>query len=102
MVQEINEANWDAEVLKSETQVLVDFTATWCGPCKRLSPIVEDLSKDLEGKTKVVKVDIDNSPELAKKYGVRGVPTLMVFDGGEKTASIVGLTSRENIIKLLA
>jgi len=100
-VLSFTDQNFDAEVLKSDTPVLIDFTATWCGPCKMLSPIVEKLADELAGKVKVGKLDIDNSPEVTAKYGVRGVPTVMVFKGGQKVAQHVGLTNRETLIKLV-
>jgi thioredoxin 1 len=97
----LNDLNWDEEVLKSDVPVLVDFSAVWCGPCKVLNPIIEKLSTELEGKVKVGKLDIDESPATSSKYAIRGVPTVMVFVGGERKAMHVGLTNRENLIKLL-
>ncbi len=96
-----NDLNWEDEVLKSDVPVLVDFTATWCGPCKVLSPIIQKLSDELAGKVKVGKLDIDEAPATSSKYGIRGVPTVMVFVGGERKAQHVGVTSRENLLKLL-
>jgi len=80
----------------------VDFTATWCGPCKALAPIVERVATESAGKVKVVTVDTDASPAAARRYGVRGVPTLLVFRNGEKTASHVGVTTKEKVLALLA
>lgn len=100
-VLSFNEQNFDSEVLKSDKPVLVDFTATWCGPCKQLSPIVDKIATDYSGKVKVGKLDIDESPKLAAKYGIRSVPTVLVFQGGQKTAQQLGLTSYENLTKLL-
>ena len=96
-----NEKNFDAEVLKSDKPVLVDFTATWCGPCRALAPIVEKLADEFEGKVKVGKLDIDESPSVTAKYGVRSVPTVLVFQGGEKKAQHVGLTTRDKLVQLL-
>jgi thioredoxin 1 len=95
------DANFDAEVLQSDKPVLVDFTATWCGPCKLLAPIVEKLAKDRGDALKVVKVDMDDAPQISARYGVRAAPTLMVFRGGAKVKSHVGLLNREKIEKLL-
>lgn len=95
------EANFDAEVLKSSVPVLVDFTATWCGPCKMLAPIVEKLADELDGKVKVGKLDIDENPSVAAKYGIRGVPTVIVFQGGVEKAKHVGLAKREQLVKIL-
>jgi thioredoxin 1 len=100
-VQSFNQTNFESEVLKSDVPVLVDFTATWCGPCKALAPIVEKLADDFQGKIKVGKLDIDDSPEITAKYGVRSVPTVIVFRGGQKSAQHVGLTTRDKLINLL-
>jgi thioredoxin 1 len=100
-VHVFNEQNFDAEVLKSDLPVLVDFTATWCGPCKLLAPIVEKLADEFQGKVKVGKLDIDDAPKLTAKYGVRSVPTVLVFRGGEKKGQHVGLTTRDKLVKLL-
>jgi len=93
--------NFETEVLASETPVLIDFTAAWCGPCKLLSPIVEKLADELEGKVKVGKLDIDSSPNVTARYGIRGVPTVMVFKNGERVGQHVGLTNRETLLKLI-
>jgi thioredoxin 1 len=95
------EQNFETEVLKSEVPVLVDFTATWCGPCRQLAPIVEKLADEFEGKVKVGKLDIDAAPGVTAKYGVRSVPTVLIFQGGEKKAQHVGLTSRDKLVQLL-
>ena len=101
-MQEIDDKTFDKEVLQhGDVPVLVDFTATWCGPCKALSPVLESIATELGGKVKVVKMDTDDSPETAKKLGVRGVPTLMVFKGGERRAVQVGVTSKANILAML-
>jgi thioredoxin 1 len=89
--------NFDGEVLKSGVPVVVDFFATWCGPCKMIAPIFEELAAEYNGKAKFVKVDIDESPELAANYKVRGVPTLMVFKGGEIKSTMVGAQPKAKI-----
>lgn len=93
--------NFDAEVLKSDVPVLVDFTATWCGPCKALAPIVEKIAEEFQGKIKVGKLDIDENRPIAIQYKVRSVPTVIVFRGGQKTGEHVGLTNRDKLVKLL-
>lgn len=86
----VTDDTFEAEVLKSDTPVLVDFWAEWCGPCKTLLPLVEELAGELQGKVKVVKINIDEAPEAPTKYGVRGIPTLMIFKGGEVVDTRVG------------
>ena len=86
----VNDTTFEAEVLKADGPVLVDFWAEWCGPCKQLTPVIDDIANDMDGKVKVVKINIDEAPETPTEYGVRGVPTLMVFKGGEMVASRVG------------
>ena len=100
-VHSLTEANFEAEVLKSSVPVLVEFGATWCGPCKALAPIVSKIADDFAGKIKVAEIDIDDAPEVTKRFGVRSVPTVLVFKGGEKSAQSVGLTTREKLIELL-
>lgn len=95
------DANFDEEVLKSELPVLVDITATWCGPCKLLAPIVEKLADELAGEVKVGKLDLDASPGVAARYGIRSVPTVIAFRNGEIVGQHAGLTKRETLLKLL-
>ena len=90
MTQSVNDANFENEVLKASGPVLVDFWAEWCGPCKQLSPVIDELSKDYAGKLKVVKVNIDEAPNAPTKYGVRGIPTLMLFKDGKVVDTRVG------------
>ena len=89
-IASVTDENFEAEVLKAEGPVVVDFWAEWCGPCKQMMPALEEVAGEMAGKVKVVKVNIDDAPEAPTKYGVRGVPTLMVFKGGELAASRVG------------
>lgn len=90
MSQAVTDTNFEAEVLNSNEPVVVDFWAEWCGPCKMLSPIVDEIANDMKGRVKVVKVNIDENPHTPTKYGVRGIPTLMVFKGGNLAATKVG------------
>ncbi len=101
-VIELTDSNFDQEVLKSTEPVLVDFTATWCGPCKALAPIVEKIAAESVGKYKVGKLDIDDAPGITQRYGIRGVPTVLIFKGGEKVDQHVGVTNRETLLKMLA
>jgi len=100
-VKVFNDLNFDSEVLKSTEPVLVDFTATWCGPCKALAPIVDQVAEELAGKVRVGKLDIDDAPMTAGKLGIRSVPTLMVFKNGERAAQLVGLTTKAKILAML-
>ncbi len=90
MAQNITDDNFEQEIILSKSLSLVDFWAPWCGPCKQLSPIVDELSKDLEGKIGVYKCNIDENPEIPSKYAVRGIPTLMIFKDGKLIDSKVG------------
>jgi len=101
-VLSFDDATFEKEVLASEEPVLVDFTATWCGPCKALAPVVEKLAASSGGRFKVGKVDIDDAPETARRYGIRGAPTLVVFKGGKETARHIGVTTEKRLLELLA
>jgi thioredoxin 1 len=87
---EVSESTWDQEVLKSNLPVLVDFWAEWCGPCKMIAPAVHDLAAEYAGRLNVAKLDVDNSPGIATKYGVRSIPALIFFKGGKPVDQIVG------------
>lgn len=100
-VHEVNDLNFDQEVLQSDVPVLVDFTATWCGPCRQVAPLVDQVADEYEGKLKVTKLDIDDAPATAQKYGIRGVPTLYVFKGGEVVAQQVGAVPKNVILQLV-
>lgn len=96
---EITNENFEAEVLKSDKPVIVDFWAEWCGPCKALAPILEEISSEVETKAKVVKVNVDQAGELAQQYGIRGIPTLIFFKGGEVKSTLVGNQPKAEILK---
>jgi thioredoxin 1 len=93
----VSDADFENEVLKSDEPVMVDFWAEWCGPCKALSPIVDEVANEVSGKMKVVKVNIDENPNAPTKYGVRGIPTLMVFKDGELVDTKVGGMSKTQL-----
>ena len=97
MVLEITSENFEEEVLKSEKTVLVDMYATWCGPCKMQSPIIDKIADEQGDKIKVAKIDIDEAPEIAEKYGVMSIPTLLIIKNGEVAKQFVGLTKKEDI-----
>jgi thioredoxin 1 len=100
-VLEVTDGNFEAEVLKADKPVLVDFGATWCGPCKALAPVVDKLADETVGKYKIVKVDVDEAPGVAQKYGIRGVPAILVFKNGQKTAQHVGVTTMDKLLALI-
>ena len=96
----IKSENFEKEVLESNEPVLIDFYATWCGPCKMMSPIVEEIAKELEGKIKVFKVDTDEEQDLAIKYGIMSIPTFMVFKNGKVEKTAVGMRDKEELINM--
>jgi len=101
-VREINDGNFQDEVLASPEPFLLDFSATWCGPCKALLPIVEKIADENVGAIRVGKIDIDTSPGVASRFGVRGVPSIIVFKNGKEAARRLGLANRDTIMKLFA
>ena len=100
-IKHINESQFDAEVMKDKGLVLVDFYADWCGPCKMLGPILEEVADTLGDSLKVVKVNVDEAQNLAKEYGVMSIPTVYLFDGGAKMGRFVGVKSKEEIIDFI-
>ena len=93
----VTDANFEAEVLQSATPVLVDYWAEWCGPCKMIAPILDDVSKEYAGKLKVAKLNIDDNQETPAKFGIRGIPTLMLFKNGNVEATKVGALSKTQL-----
>ena len=94
--------NFEQEVLKSELPVLVDFWAGWCGPCMMLAPVVEEIAHEYEGKVKVCKINVDEQGELAQKFGIMSIPTVLVFKDGKVTKQSVGLVPKEKLTELLS
>ena len=101
MPQEVTDANFDTEVIKAETPVLVDFWAPWCGPCRMVAPVVEELSQEYAGKVKFVKLNTDDNVRTASQYGIRSIPTLLVFKGGEPVGQIIGFRPKGDLKKRL-
>jgi thioredoxin 1 len=95
MALELTDANFDELVLKSDKPVLVDFWAVWCGPCRMVAPIVEELAKDYEGRAVIGKVDVDNNPEISARLGIRNIPTLLFFKNGEQVDKVVGAVPKQ-------
>lgn len=100
-ILEVTDGNFDQAVLKSDQPVMVDFWAAWCGPCKALAPIVDEVASAYNGKVRVGKMDVDRNPSTPQRYGVRGIPTLLIFKNGQVQEQIVGYVARDVIEKAL-
>ena len=97
----ITDDNFEEEVIKSDKPVLIDFWATWCGPCKMIAPIVEEMAKEYDGKVKIGKLDVDSNQQSSIKYGVRSIPTLLLFNNGEIKETIIGAVPKAQIVQKL-
>jgi thioredoxin len=97
----VSDSTFDAEVLNSEVPVLVDFWAEWCGPCKMIAPVLDELASEYDGKLKICKVNVDDNPDIPPKFGIRGIPTLIVFKGGNAEATKVGALSKTQLTEFV-
>lgn len=101
MTVEVNDSNFEKIVLKSDKPVIIDFWAEWCGPCRMVSPIVEEISEDFKGKVIVAKVDVDSNPGISSKFGIRNIPTIMFFKDGKMVDKQVGAVPKSNLVSKL-
>jgi thioredoxin 1 len=97
MPEQVSDSSFDSEVLKHEQPVLVDFWAPWCGPCRAIAPILEELAKEFEGRIKVAKMNVDENPSTPSKYGIRAIPTLILFKNGDVAGQVTGAVSKSNL-----
>ena len=100
-VNQFNDATFENDVINSSEPVLIDFWAVWCGPCRMVAPVIEELAGDYAGKVKVGKLDVDNNPKSAMNYGVRSIPTILLFKNGEVVDSVVGAVPKQSLAKML-
>ena len=97
----VNDSNFEEEVLKSDVPVLIDFWAEWCAPCKMIAPIVEEIANEYAGKLKVAKLDVDNNPQTSMNYGIRSIPTLLIFKDGQPVDQLIGAVPKNSIVSKL-
>ena len=100
-ITQVSDASFEQDVLGSELPVLVDFWAEWCGPCKMIAPVLDELANEYAGKLKICKVDVEANPEVPGKFGIRGIPTLILFKGGNVEATKVGALSKAQLVKFI-
>lgn len=97
----LTDASFDSEVVKADQPVLIDFWAAWCGPCRMIAPVIEELSNEYDGKAKICKLEVDNNQQTAMQFGIRSIPTILIFKGGEVVDTIVGAVPKEQIVNKL-
>ncbi len=100
-VAAFNDSTWEQDVLKSDQPVLIDFWAEWCAPCRMMAPTIDALAAEYEGKAKVGKLNVDENTEVSAKYQIRGIPTVLIIKNGEVAEQVVGVTSKDNLSKLI-
>ncbi len=101
MPDQVTDGSFEAEVLKNDQPVLVDFWAPWCGPCRAIAPILEELTKEFEGKVKIMKMNVDENPNTPSKYGIRAIPTLILFKNGGVAGQVTGAVSKSNLKEMI-
>ncbi len=97
----LTDATFDQDVIKSDKPVLVDFTASWCGPCRMIAPIIEEMAAEYAGRAVIGKVDVDENPEISMNFGIRSVPTLMIFKGGKMVDMVIGAVGKQKLVEKL-
>lgn len=102
MAAQVNDANFESEVLKDNLPVLVDFWAPWCGPCRAIAPVIEELAQEFEGKVKILKMNVDENPSTPSKFGIRAIPTLILFKNGEAVEQVTGAVSKASLKQMLS
>ena len=100
-IQQVSDSSFDGDVLQADVPVLIDFWAPWCGPCRAIAPVVEELATEYDGKLKIVKMNVDDNPQTPAQYGVRGIPNLILFKGGEVKQQIVGAVPKAQLVKAI-
>jgi thioredoxin 1 len=101
MALQINDSDFEAEVLKCDLPVLVDYWAPWCGPCRAIAPVIDELAQEFDGKVKIVKMNVDENPTTPSKYGIRAIPTLILYRNGEMVEQVTGAVSKASLAQML-